>query len=224
MTSVKAARWWNAAKNSGRIVQIGFQRREAAAIQQARDYLQSGKAGRIVQVEAQIHYTAGVKDATPQNPPASLDWDLWCGPAPKIPYSPQVGHINWRLEKTTGQGHLVDWGIHLIDATRWILDESMPHTISAAGGIYFFKDKITTPDVLTAHFEFASCPVTWRHHIWGAEEYAPEVNNGIFVYGEKETVFVTDNKWIVIPRGKGKERKTTEVKSDAGRTSHAAVS
>ena len=207
----------DAAKKSGRIVQIGFQRRQAAAIREARQYLQDGNAGRIVCVEAQIHYNAGTKDATPQDPPASLDWDLWCGPAPKIPYSPQVGHMNWRLEKTTGQGHLVDWGIHLIDATRWILGESTPRTVSASGGIYQLKGKITTPDVLTAHFEFEKCPVTWRHRIWGAEEYAPEVSNGIFFYGEKETVFVTDDKWITIPLGKGKERKITETKSDAGK-------
>lgn len=204
-----------AARKSGRIVQIGFQRRHAAGFQQARDYLQTGAAGRIICVDAQIHYTAGTKDATPQPPPSTLDWDLWCGPAPKIPYSPQVGHMNWRLEKTTGQGHLVDWGIHLMDAARWILGESMPHTVSAQGGLYYLKDRITTPDVLTAHFEFERCPVTWRHRIWGAEEYAAEVCNGLFFYGEKETVFVTDNYWMVIPKGKGKERMRHEAKSDA---------
>ncbi|MCX6897289.1 MAG: Gfo/Idh/MocA family oxidoreductase [Verrucomicrobia bacterium] len=211
----------DAAKKSGRIVQIGFQRRQAAAVVEARKYLQEGNAGRIICAEAQIHYTAGLKDPTPQAPPSSLDWDLWCGPGPKIPYSPQVGHFAWRLEKTSGHGHLVDWGIHLIDATRWILGETTPRTVTAAGGIYYFKGKITTPDVLTAHFEFEKCPVTWRHRIWGAAEYAPEVSNGIFFYGEKETVFVTDAKWIVIPRGKGKEHKVNEAKSDAG-TLHIA--
>jgi predicted dehydrogenase len=211
----------DAAKKSGRIVQIGFQRRQAAAIQQARQYLRDGNAGRIVQVEAQINYTAGAKDATPQDPPASLDWDLWCGPAPKIPYSPQVGHMNWRLEQTTGHGHLVDWGIHLIDATRWILGASTPRAVSATGGLYQLKDKITTPDILTAHFDFEQCPVTWRHRIWGAEEFTPEISNGIFFYGDKETVFVTDDRWVVIPRGKGKERKVNEARSDAG-TLHMA--
>jgi predicted dehydrogenase len=206
----------DAAKKSGRIVQIGFQRRQAAAVVEARKYIQDGNAGPIVCAEAQIHYTAGLKDPTPQAPPASLDWDLWCGPGPKIPYNPQVGHFAWRLEKTSGHGHLVDWGIHLVDATRWILDEKTSRAVTAAGGIYYFKGKITTPDVLTAHFEFEKCPFTWRHRIWGAEEYAPEVSNGIFFYGEKETVFVTDNKWIVIPKGKGKERKVVETKSDAG--------
>jgi len=206
-----------AARKSGRIVQIGFQRRQAAAIQQARDYIQSGNAGRIVQADAQIHYSAVLKDPTPKEPPSELDWDLWCGPGPKIPYSEQVGHFNWRLEKTSGHGHLVDWGIHLIDATRWILDEKAPRSVVAAGGIYQLAGRITTPDTLTVSFEFEKCPVTWRHRLWGAEEYAPEISNGIFFYGDKETVFVTDDRWIVIPRGKGRERRTVESKSDAGR-------
>ena len=206
----------DAVKKSGRIVQIGFQRRQSPAFQAVRQYLQAGSAGRIVCAEANIHYSAGTKDPAPQPPPASLDWDLWCGPGPKIPYSPQVGHMNWRLEKTSGQGHLVDWGIHLIDAARVILGEGMPKALSAAGGLYSLKDKITTPDVLTAHFEFASCPLTWCHRIWGAEEYLPEITNGIFFYGEKETVFVTDDRWVTIPRGKGKERQVHEAKADAG--------
>ena len=62
----------------------------------------------------------------PVAPPASLDWDLWCGPAPKLPYSPQVGHFHWRLEKAYGNGHLVDWGIHWIDAIRTVLGLGMP--------------------------------------------------------------------------------------------------
>jgi len=206
-----------AVNKSGRIVQIGFQRRQSPAFQAVRQHIQAGNAGRIVCAEANIFYTAGTKDATPQAPPPSLDWDLWCGPAPKIPYSPQVGHMNWRLEKTTGHGHLVDWGIHLIDASRVILGEGMPKTVSAAGGLYYMNGKITTPDVLTAHFEFASCPLTWRHRIWGAEEYAPQLSNGIFFYGEKETIFATDDLWEVVPKGNAKEKQVNHVKADAGK-------
>ena len=206
----------DAVKKSGRIVQVGFQRRQSAAFQAVRRRIEAGDAGKIVCAEANIHYTAGTKDPTPQAPPATLDWDLWSGPGPKIPYSPQVGHMNWRLEKTSGHGHLVDWGIHLIDATRVILGEGMPKAVTAAGGLYYLNGRITTPDVLSAHFEFASCPVTWRHRIWGAEEYNPEVANGIFFYGEKETLFVTDERWEVIPRGKNKERQAHEAKANAG--------
>jgi predicted dehydrogenase len=206
----------DAVKRSGRIVQIGFQRRQSPAFQAVRQYLQDGKAGRIVCAEATINYTAATKDPTPQEPPASLDWDAWCGPAPKIPYSPQVGHMSWRLEKTTGHGHLVDWGIHLIDAARMILGEGVPTSVSASGGLYGLKGKITTPDVLTAHFEFPTCPLTWRHRMWGAQEYTPEVSNGLFFFGEKETVFVTDDRWVVIPKEKGAERQVNAAKADTG--------
>lgn len=205
-----------AAEKSGRIVQIGFQRRQSTAIRQARQYIQEGNIGRIIQAEAQIHYTAGIRDTTPQEPPASLDWELWCGPAPKLPYCPQIGHFAWRLEKEYGHGHLVDWGIHLIDATRWVLGETMPRAVQASGGLYYFKDQITTPDILTVHFDFDTCPVIWRHRIWGAQEYRPEVQNGIFFYGEKGTVFATDRTWIIIPKGKDKQPTVNEVTSDMG--------
>jgi predicted dehydrogenase len=204
------------AKRSGTIVQIGFQRRQAPAFKAVREFIQGGELGRVICAEANIHYNAGTKDPTPQNPPASLDWDLWCGPGPKIPYSPQVGHMNWRLEKTSGQGHLVDWGIHLIDAARVILNERAPTSVSTSGGLYYLRDKITTPDVLTAHFDFAKCPLTWRHRIWGAEEYNPQVANGIFFFGEKGTIFVTDDRWELIPRGKATDKKVQTVTADAG--------
>jgi predicted dehydrogenase len=210
-----------AAQRSDRVVQVGFQRRQSKALAEAKRMIDAGKAGRIVQVDAQIHYKAGTKDPTPQDPPAALDWNLWCGPGPKIPYSAQVGHFNWRLEKTSGHGHLVDWGIHLIDQVRVALGESTPKRIVAAGGLYALKGKITTPDTLTVNFEFARCPVVWRHRIWGAEEYTPEVNNGIFFYGTQATLFVTDTRLVVIPQGKNKERQEIELKCDQG-TAHMA--
>ena len=148
----------DAVTKSGRIVQIGFQRRWSPAFQAVKQYIREGKPGRIVCAEATINYSAPTKDPAPQPPPATLDWEAWCGPAPMIPYSPQVGHMNWRLEKTTGHGHLVDWGIHLIDAARLILDEGAPKTVSATGGLYGLAGKITTPDVLTVALRVPDLP------------------------------------------------------------------
>jgi predicted dehydrogenase len=211
----------DAARMHGRVVQVGFQRRQSKALQQVKQFIDAGQAGRIVQVDAQIHYKTSTKDPTPKEPPPSLDWDQWCGPGPKIPYSDQVGHFNWRLEKTSGHGHLVDWGIHVIDAARTVLGESMPQRIVAAGGLYYLRDKITTPDTLTVNFEFARCPVVWRHRIWGAEEYTPEIANGLLFYGDRATVFATDAKWIVIPNGRNGERQEHNVETDLG-TEHMA--
>ena len=76
----------NAAAGKKAVVQVGFQRRQSPSIRQAREYIQQGKLGKIIQVDAQIHYKADIRDTKVQDPPASLDWDLWCGPAPKLPY------------------------------------------------------------------------------------------------------------------------------------------
>lgn len=205
----------DAAKASGRVVQVGFQRRHSAAIRQAARYVADGHAGRIVSAAAQIHYPAQLKDPRPVPPPPTLDWDLWCGPAPKLPYSEQVGHFHWRTEKAYGNGHLVDWGIHWIDSIRMVLGLGMPRSITSAGGTYGLRGRITTPDVLTSHFEFAECPVVWSHRIYGQAEPAPETSIGMTFFGEKETVFLDDSKYVVVPREKDQPRRTVEAKNDA---------
>jgi predicted dehydrogenase len=202
-----------AAKRAGRIVQVGFQRRQSRAFKDAAAYLRGGGAGRIVQVDAQINYAANPPSATPQDPPPSLDWEAWCGPAPKLPYAPNVGHFAWRLEEAYGNGHLVDWGIHWIDRVRVALGEGMPKAVQASGGLRFLRGRITTPDTLVAHFEFERCPLVWRHRIWGAAEWSPETDNAALFYGERETVVVTDDKWTAVPRGGG-ERRVYEAKTD----------
>ena len=199
-----------AVEKSDRIVQVGFQRRQSRALQEAAEFVQSGAIGELVQVDAQIHYRAGLEDPTPQDPPATLDWNLWCGPGPLIAYSPQVGHKSWRLEKTSGHGHLVDWGIHLIDAIRSRLGLGMPKQVTAAGGLYRYAGRITTPDTLSVHFEFDKLPVHWRHRLWGATEMDQELNNGIFCYGTEGTVFASDGSWTVVRPGQDPEQHTAD--------------
>jgi len=199
-------------KKTGNIVQVGFQRRQPNGFAAARDFVRSGQAGRIVQIDAQIDYNASPSPYQPQDPPPSLDWDLWCGPAPKLAYSPNIAHKAWRLEKEYGNGHLVDWGIHLIDAIRVMMGFSTPQSVVSVGGLYEYKGRITTPDTLTTSFAFENCPVVWRHKIWGAADYDDEIGNGILLYGEKATVFAADDRWAVIPRGgKPEDRKVMRV-------------
>lgn len=212
-----------AAEKAGVPVQIGFQRRSNATILEARQFIQEGGAGEIVQVEAQIHYQANPPSHLPVPPPATLDWDLWCGPAPLLPYAPNIGHLAWRLEHHYGHGHLVDWGIHLIDSIRFTLGLGAPDRVQGAGGLYRLKERITTPDILQAQFDFGSLPVSWRHRLWGAAEFHPDLRNCILYYGDQATVFVSDSKWIVYPREKGAAPIVHEpaAKTDAG-VVHAA--
>lgn len=191
-----------AAEKAGNIVQVGFQRRQSKAFMKTKELIEAGKIGDVHQIIAQIHYNPGKQDTTIQPPPASLDWEEWCGPAPKLDYRPSIGHKSWRLEKEYGNGHLVDWGIHHIDIIRKIMGESMPSEFFTSGGIYAMKNQITTPDTLTARMEFGKAPVIWHHRLWGTGDTNKDLNNGIFFYGEKGTLFAEDSRVRFFPAGK----------------------
>jgi len=196
-----------AANKAGNIIQLGFQRRQADSFKKAKELIEGGKIGEVHQITAQIHYNPGPQDTKIQPPPASLDWEEWCGPAPKLDYRPSIGHKSWRLEKEYGNGHLVDWGIHHIDIIRKIMGEGMPSEIFATGGLMALKGQITTPDTLTARFEFQKAPVIWQHRLWGNGDVTREFNNGIFFYGDKGTIFAEDSKLVVFPAGKDAKRE-----------------
>lgn len=192
-------------KKAGNMVQVGFQRRQGDTYKAVKQFIAEGKAGKILQADPRIHFKAGTPDPKPVPVPKGFDWETWVGPAPFRPYSVAIGHRSWRLEQTTGHGHLVDWGIHLIDATRVMLGETTPRTVTASGGIFEYKGMITTPDTLSVWFDFARCPVSWNHRIWGAAEADPALNNGVFLYGTDATIFVTDGFYRVMPRDKKTE-------------------
>ena len=205
-----------AAQKAGNIVQIGFQRRQSKAFGHAKQYINAGKAGNIHQIVAQIHYQANPGDTTIQAPPDSLDWDEWCGPAPKLEYRPSIAHRSWRLEKEYGNGHLVDWGIHHIDTIRHIMEDDIPSEFTATGGTFALKGRITTPDTLTANMAFAKAPLVWQHRMWGTGDLNPEFNNGVFFHGDIATVFVSDTRFIVMPPGKDAQRTDLSIPTEEG--------
>ena len=211
-----------AASKAGNIVQVGFQRRQSNAFKKAKDMIEGGDIGKVHQVEAQIHYNPNLKDHTVQNPPASLDWDAWCGPAPMLEYRPIIGHMAWRLEKEYGNGHLVDWGIHHIDITRKILNLGMPSKVQSTGDLITLKGKITTPDTLRVQFDFDGIPVFWQHRLWGSGDLNTQFNNGVFFYGEKATLFASDRKLVMMPAGKDQEQETMEIKTEGMQEKHLA--
>jgi len=211
-----------AAQETGNIVQIGFQRRQSEAFAKTKEMIQEGVAGKIHQIGAQIHYNPILKDNTIQTPPASLDWEAWCGPAPKLPYSPNIGHLAWRLEKEYGNGHFVDWGIHHIDIIRYIMDLNMPQSFHTTGGLEVLKGKITTPDTLTSRMIFDTVPLTWQHRLWGSGDLNTQFNNGIFFYGEKATIFSSDRKIVIMRAGKEQVQEVIEIPGQDMAVAHMA--
>ena len=70
--------------------------------------------------------------ATPSEPPANVDWDLWCGPSPKTDYVAGKYHpADWRRWWDYGQGTLGDMGCHLLDLPFWALELTHPTSVMA---------------------------------------------------------------------------------------------
>jgi predicted dehydrogenase len=209
-------------EKAGNIVQIGFQRRQSDAFKRAKELIESGRIGDVHQVVAQIHYDPGKQDTKIQDPPAALDWDEWCGPAPKLPYRPSIGHYNWRLEKEYGNGHFVDWGIHYIDLVRKTMGLDMPDELISSGGLYVLKDQITTPDTLFAKMAFSKVPVLWQHRMWGNGDVTTEFKTGVFFYGDKGTIVGQDGKLAIFGIGKEAKREDISLSSAAMQDNHVA--
>ena len=207
-------------EKAGNIVQIGFQRRQSDAFKRCKELIESGRIGDVHQIVAQIHYDPGTQDTRIQDPPAALDWEEWCGPAPKLPYRPSIGHYNWRLEKEYGNGHLVDWGIHYIDIVRKTMGLDMPEEFHSSGGLYVLKDQITTPDTLVAKMAFSKVPVLWQHRMWGNGDVMTEFKTGVFFYGDKGTIVGQDGKLAVFGIGKEAKREDITLSSAAMQENH----
>ncbi len=87
--------------------------------------------------------------------PDHLDWDLFLGPAKKVPYHSAYTPFVWRGWTDYGTGALGDMGAHLIDHAYWALDLKAPTSIEAAGSPYGGEDRASFPLATQVHYEFA---------------------------------------------------------------------
>jgi predicted dehydrogenase len=125
----------NAVHRNNIIWQTGSQQRSEANFLQAAELVRNGRIGKVEHVEV------GLPDggATVGNPPArevpdGVDWDMWLGPAPKVPFR-GVLHGQWRWIMDYSGGQLTDWAGHHIDIAHWgmDLDRTGPVTIEGKG-------------------------------------------------------------------------------------------
>ncbi len=115
-----------AARKYNRIVQTGTQCRSSTGLQEAMAYLHDGSLGKVKLARGLCYKRRPSigKVSTPQLPPASVDYDLWCGPAPKEPLMRTKLHYDWHWVWPTGCGDLGNQGIHQMDLARWALGET----------------------------------------------------------------------------------------------------
>ncbi|NUQ65719.1 MAG: Gfo/Idh/MocA family oxidoreductase [Pirellulales bacterium] len=151
-----------AAEKYGRMVQVGTQRRSSEVLRQAFDYLHSGQIGAIRSAHALVYRAReGIgRVARPTPVPATVDYDLWCGPAPQAPLMRRQLHYEWHWFWSTGNGEIGNNGTHLIDVCRWALrlDAPPPRALSI-GGRFGFDDLGETPNTQIALFDYRPAPI-----------------------------------------------------------------
>ncbi|MSU20405.1 MAG: Gfo/Idh/MocA family oxidoreductase [Pedosphaera sp.] len=151
-----------AARKYGRMVQVGTQNRSSPLLRQAFDYLRSGQVGRIRYVHALVYRARdGIGTVnTPAPLPATVDYDLWCGPAPKTPLMRKQLHYEWHWFWATGNGEMGNNGIHVIDISRWALGQNQPPPRAMSiGGRLAFNDCGETANTHIAMFDYQPAPL-----------------------------------------------------------------
>ncbi len=122
-------------KQSGKILHIGTQQRSEnrSMFLKAVALAQSGRLGKKLTATCSIGGGPGSKPFPTAEPPAHLNWDYWLGQAPKVPYTPQRCHGNFRWWLEYSGGKMTDWGAHHIDIAQWGLGFTDSGPVEAEG-------------------------------------------------------------------------------------------
>ena len=146
----------------GKLVQMGTQQRSSPHTIKIIADIHNGSIGRAYYSNAWYANTRksiGTGKAAPV--PATLDWDLWQGPAPRQAYKDNVQPYNWHWFKIWGTGETLNNGTHEVDVARWALGVDYPNSITASGGRYAYKDDWQFYDTLTTSFAYDDKLISW---------------------------------------------------------------
>ncbi len=146
-----------AVKESGIVFQLGHQGRQTESYHVAKSLIDKGLIGKISIIETCTNRNdpngAWVYDIDPDANENNIDWKQFIGPAPWHEFSLER-FFRWRCWWDYSTGLSGDLFTHEYDAINQILGLGIPHSAMASGGIYFYKDGRTVPDVLNMAFEY----------------------------------------------------------------------
>jgi predicted dehydrogenase len=154
-----------AARKYSRIVQAGTQRRSDVGLREAIDYINQGNLGQVRLVRGFVYglrKSIGKVDG-PQPVPETVDYNLWCGPAPMTPLMRKELHYDWHWVWPTGDRDFGNNGIHYIDICRWITGQSkLPPRVVSLGGRFGYVDDGETPNTQIVYLDYQPVPILFE--------------------------------------------------------------
>ena len=131
------------------VFQTGSQQRSDRLFRQATEVVRNGLLGQIQRIEVGLPpgYAKPMGDSKIEKTPDGLDYDIWCGPAKKLPYMRARHHRWWRGSRVFGGGVLMDWIGHHNDIAQWSIgeDASGPRTVEAVNWRFPETEVYDTP-------------------------------------------------------------------------------
>ena len=204
-----------AARKYQRVVQVALWQRSNAHFQRAAQVIREGFLGKVTFVRTWNYGNSapeGIGNPPDSDPPAGLDWDMWLGPAPKVPFNANrfgVGDrwSTFRYFYDYANGWLGDWAVHLIDIVQWAMEVPGPQSITASGAKFVMKDNAETPDTLQATFEYPGFVLTYENRQANGNSLFGK-GYGIEFHGTEGTMFLDRAGFEVFPeKRRGKDDK-----------------
>ncbi len=189
-TLEESARMVAAVRQSGRVVQIGMQRRSAESIIKAKQLVDTGLLGRITLVKPQWHWNIA-KPLNNSPLPGKINWKLFLGGAPKRELAPMRFRY-WRYFWDYAGGNMTDQGTHLMDVVQWFTNAGPPKS-AVCWGYVAKMEGAEHPDVFSAVFQFDKFMATWTL------DYSNSYQNGwsITFLGDKGTLVLDETGYRI---------------------------
>jgi len=203
------------ARKYKRICQVGTQSRSNPGMRDAIAYVRDGKLGKVDLAIGLCYKNrpsigdVGLKNGE-QKPPATMDYDLWCGPAPlKMPKRNVKGngtvHYDWHWTWDYGNGDLGNQGVHEMDKARWGLGKTtMPNSVFSLGGRFGYIDDGETANTQLCVFDYGTEKMIFEVRGLPTEGYKGAKVGNIWVGSEGYVVCPTYSSGVAYDKS-GKE-------------------
>ena len=213
----------NAARHYDRIVQTGTQCRSSKGLIEAMAWLHEGNLGKIIRARGLCYKRRASigKTEGEQKVPDSVDYDLWCGPAPKDPLRRAKLHYDWHWVWPTGNGDLGNQGIHQMDIARWALGEKeLSPEVFCFGGRLGYEDDATTPNTLTVVHAYKKAPLIFEVRGLPQKTGTEKMDNmrgasvGVVIDCENGSIVIPSYSKAEVYDDKGRKARTFDASGD----------